>query len=68
MQQIQVEIECRNKPKLKITLKDFQNLPPHVYKPLSFIERKIISKTHLGIFPICLETARYLRPVLPKEQ
>ena len=70
MQQIRIEIECRNKPKLRtfITFKDFNNLPPHVYKPLSFIERKIISKTRLGILPIRLETARYLRPVLPEDQ
>ena len=70
MQQIRVEIECRNKPKLRtfITFKDFTNLPPHVYKPLSFLERKVISKTRLGILPIRLETARYLRPVLPEEQ
>ena len=40
MQQIRVEIECKNKPKLRtfITFKDFNNLPPHVYKPLSFLE------------------------------
>jgi hypothetical protein len=70
VQQIRVEIECKNKPKLRtfITFKDFNSLPPHVYKPLSFPERKIISKTRLGILPIRLETARYLRPVLPEEQ
>ena len=39
-----------------------------MYKPLSFLERKIISKTRLGILPIRLETARYLRPVLPEEE
>ena len=28
----------------------------------------MVSKTRLGILPIRLETARYLRPVLPEEQ
>ena len=45
-QQIRAEIECKNKPKLRtfITFKDFNTLPPHVYKPLSFFERKIVIK------------------------
>ena len=57
-------------PKLRtfVTFKDFKTLSPHVYKPLSFLERKIISKTRLGILPIRLETARYLRPIVPEEQ
>ena len=69
-QQILVENVCRNKPKLRtfVTFKDFKSISPHVYKPLSFLERKTISKTRLGILPIRLETARYLRPVVPEEQ
>ena len=37
-------------------------------EPLSFHESKIISKLRLGILPIRLETARYLRPVVPEDQ
>ena len=51
-----------------VLFKDFQTLPPHVGKPLSFIERKTISKLRLGILPIRLETARYLRPVVPENE
>ena len=62
--------ECENKPKLRtfVQFKDFKILPPHIGKPLSFLERKIISKLRLGILPIRLETGRYLRPILPEEQ
>ena len=69
-QQDLLKANCASKPKLRtfITFKDFQTLPPHVGKPLSFIERKVISKLRLGILPIRLETARYLRPVVPEDQ
>ena len=65
-----VKIECESKPKLRTFLlfKDFRKLPPHVGKPLSFVERRIISKLRLGILPIRLETARYSRPILPENQ
>ena len=48
--------------------KDFRTLPPHVGKPLSFVERKTLSKLRLGILPIRIETARYVRPILPEDQ
>ena len=69
-QQILLKNECQQKPKLRtfVTFKDFESLPPHVGKPLTFIERKMISKLRLGILPIRLETARYLRPVVPEAQ
>ena len=38
------------------------------YKPLSFVERRSISKLRLGILPLRLETARYLRPILPEKE
>ena len=62
--------ECERKPKLRtfITFKDFETLPPHVGKPLTFHERKLVSKLRLGILPIRLETARYIRPVVPEAQ
>ena len=62
--------ECQNKQKLRtfMLLKDFGPLPPHVGKPLSFVERKSISKLRLGILPLRIETARYIRPILPENQ
>ena len=69
-QQQTLKTECENKPKLRtfILFKDFQTLPPHVGKPLSFVERRTISKLRLGILPLRIETARYLRPILPENQ
>ena len=66
----ELRIECENKPKLRtfITFKNYQQLPAYVGKPLSFVERKTVSKLRLGILPIRLETARYMRPVLPEDQ
>ena len=51
-----------------MTFKKFHYLPPHVAKPLSFIERRTMSKLRLGILPVRLETARYLRPIVPEDQ
>ena len=65
-----VKHECEQKPKLRtfLTFKDFNSISPHVGKPLSFLERKLTSKLRLGILPIRMETARYLRPVIPENQ
>ena len=43
-------IACNDKPKLRtfVTFKDFKSISPHMTKPLSFIERKMISKLRLG--------------------
>ena len=70
LQQQIVRNECQNKPKLRtfMLFKDFGPLPPHVGKPLSFVERKSISKLRLGILPLRIETARYIRPILPENQ
>lgn len=70
MQLVRVEDICRNKPKLRtfVTFKNFNDLPAHVFKPLSFLERKTLSKIRLGILPIRIETARYLRPMVPENQ
>ena len=48
--------------------KDFKTLPPHVGKPLSFVEGRSIKKLRLGILPPRLETFRYLRPILPENE
>ena len=65
-----VENECRAKPKLRtfVTFKDFKNISSHIFKPLSFLERKTISKIRLGILPIRMETARFLRPIVPENE
>ena len=39
-----------------------------MFKPLSFIERKVVSQLRLGVLPLRLETARYLRPILPENE
>ena len=69
-QQTLVKSECQNKVKLRtfIKIKDFEVLSPHIGKPLSFIERKTLSQLRLGILPLRLETARFLRPILPEEE
>ena len=69
-QQELLKTECQNKPKLRtfMLFKDFQILPPHVGKPLSFVERKTLSKLRLGILPIRIETALYVRLILPEDQ
>ena len=69
-QQEIVQTECETKAKLRtfLTFKDFKTVPPHIGKPLTFVERRIISKLRLGILPIRIETARYVRPVLPEDQ
>ena len=65
-----VKTECLRKPKLRtfILFKDYDKLPPHIGKPLTFIERKTMSKIRLGILPLRLETARFQRPVVPEDQ
>ena len=65
-----LKTECTLKPKLRTFLrfKDFDTMPPHIGKALSFYERRVISKLRLGILPIRIETARFSRPVLPEKE
>ena len=65
-----VQNECKDKPKLRtfVAIKDFDNVSPHISKPLSFLERKTVSQLRLGTLPLRLETARYLRPILPENE
>ena len=69
-QKLLVKTNCEAKPKLRtfLTFKNFDFVPPHVGKPLTFLERKIISKLRLGILPIRMETARYIRPIIPEDE
>ena len=73
MKKMQIDIvksECEKKPKLRsfLAFKDFSSLSSHVGKPLTFLERKMISKLRLGILPLRIETGRYERPILPEAQ
>ena len=65
-----LEQKCRTKPKLRTfnIFKDFTCMPPHVGKPLTFIERKTLSKLRLGVLLLRIETARFVRPILPENQ
>ena len=69
-QQELVKLECENKPKLRtfLKIKDFGQISPHVGRTLSFVERKVVSQLRLGVLPLRLETARYLRPILPETE
>ena len=69
-QQVYVKTECDNKPKLRtfVTFKDYATLAPHVGKPLTFMERKTISRLRLGILLLRVETARFTRPVVPEHR
>ena len=61
-----LKAECETKPKLRtfVTFKNFFGIPSYVLKPLSFVQKKFISKTRLGSLPIRLETGRFSRPIL----
>ena len=65
-QQTYLKAECESKPKLRtfVQFKNFFEIPPYVVKPLSFVQKKFISKTRLGSLPIRLETGRFSRPRL----
>ena len=63
------ESQCRNLPKLRtlIQFKDFTCDSPHTYKPLSFFQRKLMSKFRLGMLHLRIETGRFIR-LLPEER
>ena len=46
----------------------FHSDSPHTYKPLSFIQRKQLSKFRLGMLHLRLETGRFVYPRLPAEE
>ena len=68
-QQILLKTECHNSPKLRtfVKFKDFFSTPTYITKPLTFIQRKFLSKLRLGCLEIRVETGRYARPRLPAE-
>ena len=68
-QQNSLKIQCEAMPKLRVfkTFKEFDTTPCYITKPMSFIQRKFISKLRLGCLEIRMETGRYARPRLPAE-
>ena len=60
----------RTLPKLRtfFKLKDFYTDSTYIYKPLSFMQRKLMSQFRLGVLKLRIETGRYVRPRLPPEQ
>ena len=62
--------DCRTLPKLRtfIQFKDFNSDSPHIFKPLSFMQRKTLSKFRLGMLHLHIETGRWARPRLPPEE
>ena len=69
-QKEEIKEECRQKPKLRtfINFKNFDAVSPHIGKSLTFVERKIVSQLRLGVLPLRLETARFLRPLVPETE
>ena len=65
-QQNYLKAECETKPKLRTftKIKNFQEIPAYIVKPLTFLQRRFIGKTRLGSLQIRLETGRFSRPIL----
>ena len=59
--------KCLTLPKLRTfnKFKDFALDSPHIFKPLSFMQRKMLSKFRLGLLQLRIETARFVRPKIP---
>ena len=57
-------------PKLRTynLIADFSSPKMYLNKPLSFIQRKFLAKTRLGVLQLRIETGRYERPKTPAEQ
>ena len=58
--------ECEQQTKLRtfIKFKEFESIPAYVTKPLSFLQKKYLSKLRLGSLELKIETGRYARPRL----
>ena len=67
---VQWQSDCRTLPKLRtfMLFKNFNCDPPHIYKPLSFIQRKLTAKLRLGMLHLRVETGRFSRPRLEPEE
>ena len=62
--------KCLPLPKLRTfnKFKNFSSDSPHIFKPLSFMQRKMLSKFRLGLLHLRIETARFVRPKIPPEE
>ena len=60
---------CSPLPKLRTfnVFKNFSIDSPHIFKPLSFRQRKNLSKFRLGLLHLRIETGRFIRPRLEPE-
>ena len=58
--------ECEQKTKLRtfITFKQFNVMPAYVTKPLTFLQKKHLSKLRLGSLELRIESGRFSRPRL----
>ena len=58
--------ECEQKPKLRtfMTFKQFNVMPAYVTKPLTFLQKKHLSKLRLGSLELRIESGRFSRPRL----
>ena len=65
-QSLSLKSRCENMPKLRtfIKFKDFSDITAHILKPLSFPQRRAISKLRLGVLNIRIESGRIERPRL----
>ena len=61
---------CKNMPKLRTftKFKDFSDTSAHMLKPLSFPQRRAISRLRLGALNIRIESGRIERPQLPESE
>ena len=67
--QQKIKNQC-SMPKLRTynLIADFSSPKVYLLKPLSFIQRKFMAKTRLGVLQLRIETGRYERPKKPAEQ
>ena len=65
-----LKIQCSTKPKLRTynLISDFPLENAFLLKPLTFIQRKFLSKIRLGVLQLRLETGRYERPKKPANE
>ena len=58
--------ECEQKTKLRtfLTFKQFNVMPAYVTKPLTFLQKKHLSKLRLGSLELRIESGRFSRPII----
>ena len=63
LQNTEIKTKCCNKPQLKIFVQfsNFDEKPPHLIKPLTFIQRKFLCKLSASCLELRICTGRYTR-------